>query len=64
MVFAQIKDGIVKNIIVLDDLSLEDLFSEGFDFFIRIDEMEIQPGVHWIYDGIEFMPPVDDGNWW
>ncbi len=59
MIFAQIKDNVVENCIVLDDLSLESLFAEGFDAFIRIDEMDPRPGVGYSYvDGI-FTPPEE-----
>jgi len=59
MKYAQIKDGIVKNIIVLDDVSLLPLFLEGFDFIIEVSEEPGSPGRRWGYteqDG--FTPPV------
>lgn len=58
MIWARIKDGIVTNCIVLDDLSLKDLFSEGYDYFIRVDELDPQPGIAWSYDGKVFNPPI------
>lgn len=58
MLYAQIKNGIVENVIILDDVALIPKFSEGFDYFIRVDEMDPQPGVLWLYDGEKFSPPV------
>jgi hypothetical protein len=58
MTYLQIKDGFVKNAIVLNDESLIPIFSEGFDFFIRSDEMIPQPGIGWSYDGAVFAEPV------
>lgn len=71
MIFAQVKDGIVKNIVVLDDMGLAPLFSEGFDYFIRVDQIPNYPGPGDSYDGVNFArqpDPVineqeeDDGN--
>lgn len=59
MIWARIKKGIVTNCIVLDDLSLKDLFSEGYDYFIRVDELDPQPGIAWSYDGKTFSPPIE-----
>lgn len=50
MKFAQIKNGIVENCIVLEDESLIDVFKEDFDFFINIDEISPQPSIGWLYD--------------
>lgn len=50
MIYAQIKDGKVKNTIVIDDVSLLHLFTEGFDYCLKIDDVEPQPGVGWGYD--------------
>lgn len=54
MVYAQIKNGVVENTIVLDDLSIYGLFLTGYDHLIRIDEMVPQPGIGWLYDGNGF----------
>lgn len=56
MIYAQIKDGIVVNRIVLDDVALEPLFIVGFDALIRIDQLDIQPDIGWCYDGNDFKP--------
>jgi len=60
MIYVQILNGIVKNSIVLTDISLEDLFLEGFDYLIRVDTMTPQPGIDWLYDGSSFSPPIGD----
>lgn len=57
MNYAQIKNGIVKNTIVLEDSSLEYLFLEGFDYFINISDIEPTPGIGWSYDGQNFQSP-------
>jgi len=59
MIYAQIKNLVIKNTIILNDLTLSVLFSEGFDAFIRIDELNPQPGVRWTYDGTSFTPPIE-----
>jgi hypothetical protein len=57
MVYAQIKDGIIKNMIVLEDESIKHLFSEGFDHFVRVDELNPVPCIGWAYDGVFFTKP-------
>lgn len=49
MDFAQLKNGKVENVIVLDDLSLIPIFSEGFDDFICTDNLEPKPSKDWTY---------------
>lgn len=58
MYYAQIKDGEVKNVIVLDDPTLISLFSEGYDAFIDVSDMQQRPGPSWTYENGEFSPPV------
>lgn len=62
MTFAQIKNGVVKNVITLDDITLQDLFAQGFDYFIRIDTLDPHPGVRWLYDAVadSFTAPPPD----
>lgn len=55
--WAQIKSGIVANTILLEDESLTSTFSEGYDAFIRIDQLSPVPGIGWSYDGSNFTPP-------
>lgn len=57
MICAQVKNGIVMNIIVLDDASLAPLFTEGFDSLIRVDQLQPYPSIGWTYDGTNFNPP-------
>lgn len=58
MIYAQIKDGIVMNCIVVDDIMLLHVFEHGFDSIIRIDNISPQPGIGWEYDGSTFIAPV------
>jgi hypothetical protein len=58
MIYAQIKDGVVLNTIVLEDTSLESVFSAGFDYFISIDAVNPKPSIGWGYDGSAFSPIV------
>ncbi len=64
MVYAQILNGEVVNIIVLDDPSLEKLFLEGpegikYDSIIRVDDKldadGMQPGIGHTFDGKQFL---------
>lgn len=57
MVFAQIKDGVVKNTVVLEDASLASLFKEGYDDILQIDATFPQPGIGWTFDGLKFKAP-------
>lgn len=58
MVYAQIKDGIVKNVIVLHDVNLISLFTIGYDQLVLIDAVSPKPGPSWTYDGNNFSAPV------
>lgn len=55
--YAQISNGIVVNVIVLNDQTLVSLFSQGFDYFIEVDQLPGSPGIGWTYDGNNFYPP-------
>lgn len=58
MTYAQIKGGVVKNIVAVTDQSPMDKLAEGFDFFIRVCNLPPpKPGVDWKYDGQNFTPP-------
>lgn len=61
MIFAQILNDVVKNTIVLEDLSLSSMFSENFDHFIDITDMTVRPGINWSYDPntSAFTPPPE-----
>jgi len=58
MNYAQIKNGIVENIIVLEDDSLIQTFSDGFDSFVVVDGMDPMPQIGWGYDGTNFVPAI------
>lgn len=59
MIFAQIKDGFIVNMIVLEDSSLLPLFSQDFDDVIQVDNKPGSPAVGWSYDPEQgFSPPV------
>jgi hypothetical protein len=57
MIYAQILSGTIQNIIVLDDLTLESLFLAGFDYLIRIDNLNPVPEIGWSYDPISGFSP-------
>jgi hypothetical protein len=59
MVFAQINNDYVKNVIVLDDESMASDFSAGFQAFVRIDLLDPMPGINWNWDGVNFSRPID-----
>lgn len=50
MIYAQIKDGEIKNIIVLDDRVYKPLLLEGFDYLKRIDNRDPIPMIGDLYD--------------
>lgn len=58
MIYAQIKNNLVVNCIVADDETPMDIFSAGYDYFIRIDNLNPIPGIGWSYDGTTFIAPV------
>lgn len=60
MIFAQIKNSIVQNIIVVNDESLIPMLSEGFDEVIRVDQLGQYPGPRWSYDGENFTAPTEE----
>jgi hypothetical protein len=57
MIFAQIKDGMIVNEIVLDDMGIVSYFSAGFDLFERVDNMDPRPGIG---DPWPPVPPLPD----
>jgi hypothetical protein len=54
MRYAQIKDCIIQNVIELDDDTQVSLFEDGFDYCIRVDQLDPQPSIGWFYDGDQF----------
>lgn len=59
MIYAQIKNLRIVNIIAADENTDLALFLEGFDLLIRIDILPVIPGISWTYDGLIFSPPVE-----
>lgn len=59
MKYVQINDGIVQNIILLEDESLSHLFSEGYEFFLSIEGIDPEPQIGGVYNGSNFLPPKD-----
>lgn len=65
MIFAQIKDNVIINTIVLEDYSLLKYFKndpitgEPFDWIAQVDATYPQPGVGWAFDGVKFNPPEE-----
>jgi hypothetical protein len=59
MIYAQIKYGLVLNVVVIDDSSLLSTFLIGYDFLIEIDQLTPMPQVGWIYNAAfsTFTPP-------
>lgn len=63
MVFAQIKNGVVKNTLVLNDASLLNLFlcdpvtGVPYDSILQIDQIYPRPGIGWTFDQIVFASP-------
>lgn len=55
-IYAQVKNGVVVNRIVIDDVSLEPLLTEGFDSLIQLDKLKVQPDIGSLYDGKVFTP--------
>jgi hypothetical protein len=58
MIYAQISNGVIQNIIVLDDPTLEPLFVKGFDYLIRIDNLNPQPCMGWNYNPTNGFSPA------
>lgn len=56
-IYAQIKDGEIKNTIVADAEFIKEVASQ-WDFIIDITDMDPQPAIGWLYDGQDFSPPV------
>lgn len=58
MIYAQIKNGLINNVIEANENTPLDLFSEGYDHLIRIDNLSPVPGINWSYDGNIFTAPI------
>lgn len=58
MVYAQIRNNIIKNTIILDDPSLESLFVVGFDSLERVDNLTPEPSQEWFKEDGVWNPPI------
>ena len=59
MVYAQINQNIIVNAVDIEDPILIPLFSEGYDLFLRIDNLSTIPSISWTYNPVtcSFSPP-------
>lgn len=63
MIFAQLKDGVVVNTIIITDVSMLPFFQadpmtgDPYDILLQVDATYPQPGIGWTFDGITFSPP-------
>jgi hypothetical protein len=66
MIYAQIKNNIVVNTIILQDENLLPTFLVGFDALIRIDLLENQPSIGASYENGIFInaPEIISPNTW
>lgn len=60
MIFAQVLNGTVQNVILLNDASLIPLFSKGYDSFIDVTNIPQYPSPGDSYDGKNFTPAKVD----
>jgi hypothetical protein len=52
MIYAQINQNVIANVIDIEDITLVPLFAEGFDLLLRIDGLNIVPSMGWIYNPV------------
>jgi len=58
-VYAVVFNGVVINIIVLDDISLEPLFTQNGEQLVLLDTKQIPyPSPGWLFDGKDFSEPI------
>ncbi len=61
MIYAQIKNNMVYNCIVLNNEALVDRFLPGYDVVLRVDELEPRPQIGWLYnDGVFTEAPLPE----
>lgn len=58
MKYAQIKDELIKNVILVEEGASLEQFSSGYDDLVRIDNITPIPGINWSYDGNNFSAPT------
>lgn len=65
MIFAQIKENVIINTLVIEDINSLSLFKndpktgEPFDLILQIDATFPQPGIGWTFDGRIFIAPIE-----
>jgi len=59
MIYAQIKNEVVCNKIIIDDETKASLFAEGFDYCIRIDNLTVVPDIDWFYRNEQFTKVIN-----
>lgn len=52
---ALIKDGIVRNIIVVDDHSFLNVIADQWDQWVDLTDVPLNVDVDWQYDGTQFI---------
>ena len=57
---ALIKDGLVENIIRVDNEDFLKAIASKWDHMVCIDDLEIKPDKGWSYDGKEFKSPIQE----
>jgi hypothetical protein len=64
MIYAQINQNVIVNVVDIEDPTLIPLFAEGFDLFLRIDNLPIVPVMGWVYNPItcEFSAPLSQSQ--
>jgi len=58
MIYAQILNSLIVNVIQIDDVTAVPLFTVGYDDCIQIDTITPQPTIGWSYDGTNFTNQV------
>jgi hypothetical protein len=52
MIYAQINQNVIANVIDIEDVTLLPLFAKGFDLCLRIDGLDIIPSIGWTYNPV------------
>lgn len=58
MRYALIRSGVVVSRIVADANFISSIQSQ-YDHCIRVDQLDPEPGLGWLYDGVLFSPPEE-----
>lgn len=62
MIYAQIRNELIVNTIILNDADDLHLFTDSFDYVLQIDQIYPRPGIGWTFDGIQFSAPASDSQ--